>query len=326
MPAVKSKVALKALIRNSIYVIVGSIILAIGVGLFVKPFSLVTGGVSGFSIALATYFPEIIVVDGVDMTMELFTAVITWTLFFVGLIFLGKRFAIKTLLSSAVFTLTLPIVTYFSEVSFDGFLDIRTYADACADGAIDYSLAIISAVFAGVIIGFGCALTFRGGGSSGGFDVIALILEKYVKGAKKSVLVFIFDAAVVLFGAFAMKNLVMTLLGVTSAFVNALVIDRCFIGERRAFIANIISERAEDIRGAIINKLDRTCTIINATGGYTGEDRRMIMVSFTMPEYAHLITLIESLDKNAFVTVHRAHEINGEGFTKYEVKAPPAEE
>ena len=223
-------------------------------------------------------------------------------------------------MSSLVFTITLPLVTYYSEVGFGGFLDITTYT--ISTGEIDYALAIISAVFAGVVIGFGCALVFRGGGSSGGFDVIALILEKYVRGAKKSVLVFAFDAGVVLFGAFALQNLVMTLLGVTSAFVNALVIDKCFIGEKRAFIANIISDKSEEIRRGIIERLDRTCTIINAVGGYTGDKREMIMVSFTMPEYANLITIIESIDKNAFVTIHRAHEIDGEGFTKYEVKTP----
>ncbi len=317
---VKSRATVRAMIKNSIYVIIGSIILAIGVGLFVKPFSLVTGGVSGLSIALASYFRGLLMVGEVDMTMELFTTTITWLLFLVGFIFLGKAFAVKTLLSSAVFTITLPIVTYYSEVGFNGFLDITTYTSAV--GERDYALAIISAVFAGVVIGFGCALTFRGGGSSGGFDVIALIIEKYVKGAKKSVLVFAFDAGVVLFGAFALKDLVMTLLGVTSAFVNALVIDKCFIGEKRAFIANIISDKSEQIKNSIIEKVDRTCTIINAIGGFTGDKREMIMVSFTMPEYANLITIIKSIDKNAFVTIHRAHEIDGEGFTKYEVKVP----
>lgn len=317
---VKSRATVRAMIKNSIYVIIGSVILAIGVGLFVKPFSLVTGGVSGFSIALASYFRGLLMIGEVDMTMELFTTSITWLLFLVGVIFLGKEFAVKTLLSSAVFTITLPVVTYCSEVGFNGFFDITTYTSMA--GERDYALAIISAVFAGVVIGFGCALTFRGGGSSGGFDVIALIIEKHVRGAKKSVLVFIFDAGVVLFGAFALEDLVMTLLGVTSAFVNALVIDKCFIGEKRAFIANIISDKSEEIRNKIIEKIDRTCTIINAVGGFTGEEREMIMVSFTMPEYANLITIIKSVDKNAFVTIHRAHEIDGEGFTKYEVKVP----
>jgi uncharacterized membrane-anchored protein YitT (DUF2179 family) len=112
----------------------------------------------------------------------------------------------------------------------------------------------------------------------------------------------------------------MTLLGVTSAFINALVIDRFLIGEKKAFIANIISDKYADIRLAIIERLDRTCTLIDAEGGYSGQRNPMVMVSFTMPEYASLMAIIHSIDKNAFITVHRAYEIEGEGFTRYDKK------
>ena len=309
-----------AQVKNAALVFFGSVILAIGVGLFIKPFSLVTGGISGLSIAISSLLPAV-ELDGVNMTMEICTALLTWVVFLLGLIFLGKSFALKTLISNVTFTLFLPVVTYVSEKGFGGFFDMRTYANFASDGALlDYSLPIISAVFGGVIIGFGCALAFRGGGSTGGMDVIALIIAKYIKRAKSSVLVFCLDAAVVVFGAFVIGDLVMTLLGITSAFINALVIDRFFIGEKKAFIANIISERHGEIRLAIIERLDRTCTVIEAQGGYTGADRPMLMVSFTMPEYASLMALVSSIDKRAFITVHRAHEIEGEGFTRYEVK------
>ena len=301
-------------IFNSIYIAVGAVMLALGVGLFIKPFSLVTGGVSGLSIILSKVLPEILV-DGVNMTMEICTFSITWILFFIGLIFLGKAFAVKTLLSSAIFTVLLPLVTYISE-KFGTFFNI---ASQWTDKS-DYSLPIIAAVFGGVIIGVGCALTFRGGGSTGGLDILALIVVKYVKRAKSSVMVFVFDGTVVVVGMFATQNLVLTLLGVTSAFMVALVIDKVFIGQNRAFIANIVSEKYDEVRAAIISRLDRTCTVIEAEGGYTGAHRPMIMVSFTMPEYAAFIATVNSIDKNAFITVHRAHEIDGEGFTRYDVK------
>ena len=302
---------------NSVYIAIGAIFLALGVGLFIKPFSLVTGGVSGLSIILSGLpgLKELIVVDGVNMTMEVFTFVITWLLFFVGLIFLGKAFAVKTLLSSAIFTVLLPVVTYVVE-KYGSFFNIA----AQWTDKTHYSLPIIAAVFGGVFIGVGCAFTFRGGGSTGGLDILALIVVKYVKRAKSSVMVFVFDGAVVVCGMFMASNLVMPLLGVTSAFIVALVIDKVFIGQGQAFIANIISEEHESIRGAIIEKLDRTCTIIGAKGGYTDVDRPMIMVSFTMREYAPLIAIVHSIDKNAFITVHCAHEIDGEGFTRYNVK------
>ena len=302
---------------NSGYIALGAVLLALGVGLFIKPFALVTGGVSGLSIILSSLpgLKDLIIVDGVNMTMEVCTFVITWGLFLVGLIFLGKAFAFKTLLSSAIFTVLLPVVTYLTEKYGDFFNIAAQWTDKT-----HYSLPIIAAVFGGVLVGIGCALTFRGGGSTGGLDILALIIVKYVRRAKSSVMVFVFDGAVVVCGMFATQNLVLTLLGVTSAFIVALVIDKVFIGQSEAFIANIISDEHENIRRAVIEKLDRTCTIISARGGFTDAEKPMIMVSFTMREYAPLIAIVHSIDKDAFITVHCAYEIDGEGFTRYDVK------
>ena len=303
-------------LKNAAYVIVGTLILALAVALFIKPFSLVTGGVSGLAIALTEYLPDVMVGE-VDVMMEIVTAVLTWGLFFVGLVLLGRDFAIKTLLSSIVYTVSLPVFSLLREVEYlASFFNI---SNNWVEG--DYALPIIAAVFGGALIGVGCALTFRGGGSTGGLDILAFIVVKYVKRAKSSVMIFVFDAIVVVVGAFAYKDLVLCLLGITAAFIGAIVIDKVFLGASRAFIANIISEEHEQIKRAVIERLDRTCTVISARGGYTDVERPMVMVSFTMPQYALLLAMIKSIDKNAFVTIHRAHEIDGEGFTKYDVKS-----
>ncbi len=304
-------------LKNSGLVVLGSIILAFGIAVFIVPFDLVTGGVSGLSIAIVA------ALDIEFITVDLCVTVLTWVLFFIGFIVLGKAFAIKTLISSIVYPIALSLFMRLTSPDvLDGFLCI---AKDYNFEQPDYALPIISAVFGGVLVGVGCAITFRGGGSTGGLDILALIVAKYVKRAKSSVMVFVFDAAVVILGLFVMKNLITCLLGVTSAFICALVIDKVFIGESKAFIANIISEQHEQLREAIINKLDRTCTVIAAKGGYTEVERPMIMVSFTMPEYAALIALVNGIDPSAFVTIHRAHEIEGEGFTKYDVKPAPGE-
>lgn len=307
-------------LKNSLWVILGSLILAVAVGVFIKPFSLVTGGVSGLSIAIAEAVPFSALEES-GKEMEIYTAIITWTLFFVGFIFLGKAFAVKTLLSSIVFTVALPIVTTIAESDFlGGMLNIAKGFSRTESGISDYALPLIAAVFGGVLVGVGCAFTFRGGGSTGGLDILALIVVKYVKRAKSSVMVFVFDGLVVLVGIFVIKDLILCLLGVTSAFIVAIVIDKVFIGASKAFIANIISEKHEEMREAILYKLDRACTVITARGGYTDVDRPMIMVTFTMPQYAAFIAIVHSVDRNAFVTVHQAHEIDGEGFSRYDVR------
>ena len=322
----KSKRAVKREIFNMLYVLLGTVSMAVAVGMFLKPFNLVTGGISGLSIALYNITNKFftIPIAGRDYTMEIYTAIITWALFFIGWIFLGRKFALKTVVSSISYTVLLPIITTLtaSDWFFGGMFDLTKYVadNGTGNSGNFYAAAIVAAVFGGVLIGVGCALTFRGGGSTGGLDILALIVVKYAKRVKSSVMVFVFDASVVVFGIFAVRDFIMSLLGITSAFVVAFVIDKVFIGEKKAFIANIISDEHTKIRKAIISKLDRTCTIIEAKGGYTDTKRPIIMVSFTMPEYAALLAIVDSIDKNAFITIHRAQEINGEGFTKYDVK------
>ena len=114
---------------------------------------------------------------------------------------------------------------------------------------------------------------------------------------------------------FVIQKFVISLLGIISAAVTSFVIDKVFLGGSRAFIAQIVSDKHEDIRNAIRDEMDRTSTIFDCIGGYSGENKRMVMVSFTMSQYAQLMNIIEHIDDRAFVTVHRAHEINGLGFS-----------
>jgi uncharacterized membrane-anchored protein YitT (DUF2179 family) len=120
-----------------------------------------------------------------------------------------------------------------------------------------------------------------------------------------------------------LKNLILCLLGITAAFVGALVIDKIFLGQSKAFIANIVSDKYEEINEAIIKKLDRTSTVLHATGGYSATPKKVVMVSFTMRQYPDFIAYVRSIDKEAFITIHRAHEINGEGWTKNDLENYP---
>ena len=308
----KDKAAILTALKNAMWVTVGSIILAFGFSVFVFPFDLVTGGVSGLSLALVEILPF-------EIPVDLLVTILTWSLFVVGLIFLGKSFAAKTLLSSIVYPVALSAWMRLLEI--EAVAEILDLAKNYNSESPDYALPLICAVVGGVLVGAGCALTFRGGGSTGGLDILALILAKYVKGFKSSVGVFIFDAAVVVVGLFVFQDIIKCLLGVASAFVGALVIDKVLLGKNKSLIAHIISEKHEEINHAILTKLERGSTIVTAHGGYTGEERPMLMVSFTMSQYAAFMDIIKSIDKNAFVTIHLAHEISGEGWTKNDARS-----
>lgn len=291
-------------IKDTLLVIAGTGLLGIGTGLFYIPFELVTGGVSGLGIVLEEWFPV--------FSAEMYASVLVWVLFFVGLIFLGRHFALQTLVSTIVYPLFLNLGSWLVDSGIlDGFFDLTSelYSDFSS------AAIILATVFGGVLVGAGCALTFLGGGSTGGSDIIPLVICKFFPKLKASVMIFITDATIVILGMFAFGNLILTLLGVVAAFVCAIVVDKVFLGESGAFIAHIVSDKYREISDAVISQMNRTTTITNVRGGYSGEDKKLVMVTFSMRQYHVFAAIVSALDKDAFVTVHRAHEISGDGWT-----------
>lgn len=286
--------------KNLFLVVVGTLVLAFGCAVFVVPFDLVTGGVTGISIIVDN-------IIGGAIDIDIIIAAITWGLFFLGLCFLGWDFALKTLTSTVIYPVAISL--FLKLVSPDvlgGILYLNTESDIAL---------IISALFGGICVGTGCALTFLGGGSTGGVDIFAFIFCKFFKKWKSSTVIFVIDAATVVLGLFVIKDLTHTLLGIISAWIAAQVIDKIFIGGNRAFTAQIVSDKYEEINLAIRDEVRRTTTMIVAFGGYSRQSKTVLSVTFTMRQYADLMKVIKRIDPSAFVSITRAHEINGEGFT-----------
>jgi len=297
-----TKAELLLQLKNLLLVFLGTIILAFGCAVFVVPFNLVTGGVTGLSIVIDH-------IIGGAIPIDITIAILTWTMFFLGLIVLGKDFALKTLLSAIVYPTFISLFMHLvSPDVMGGFLHLASSEHA------DIAL-IIGALFGGLCIGTGCAVTFLGGGSTGGVDIIAFILCKMFKKWKSSVVIFVIDAVTVLLGMFVIQDFILTLLGIISASVGAIVIDKVFIGRSQVFTAQIVSDKYDEINLAIQREIRRTTTMLFARGGYSGAEKTVLMVTFTMRQYADLMNVIKRIDKKAFVSISRAHEINGEGFT-----------
>lgn len=293
--------------KNMGFVLLGTFVLSFGIAMFIFPFNLVTGGISGIGIILHECLGEIGFLSKIGP--EEYSTVVNWILFFLGFLLLGKSFAAKTLVSTVFYPLALFISEYIVKSSPAAYLfDLSSYQG-------NYAATIVAAIFGGACLGTGCALTFLGGGSTGGMDVIALTLSKYIKKLKSSVAFFICDAAIILIGVFAVNDMLLSLLGIFSALICAIAIDKIFLGESSAFIAHVVSDKYAEINQAVIDKLARTTTIMDAVGGYSGQSKKLVIITFDMRQYPIFTQIISSLDPNAFVTVHRAHEINGEGWT-----------
>lgn len=289
--------------KNIFLVVFGTAVLAFATGVFIIPFDLVSGGMVSIGIILNKLIP----IEA--LTVDVYITIITWVFFFIGLIALGRAFAMKTVISTVLYP---PLMSLFMRLAspdfLGGFFNLQSSEHA--------SIAIIlAAIFSGAGVGAGCAITFLGGGSTGGVDIVALAVSKRFKRIKSSSVMFCIDSTLILLGMFIIRDLVISLLGIVSAFIAATVIDRIFLGRNRAFIANIVSEKYEEINAAIIENVHRTTTVMSVVGGYSKSEKHMLMVSFTMRQYSELITTVNRIDKNAFITVHSAHEINGEGWT-----------
>ncbi len=284
--------------------VLGTLMLSFGTAVFILPFDLVTGGVSGIAIVIDSVLPFEFV------TVELVVTALTWILFVAGFFILGKGFALKTLVSSVVYPVG---VTLFGNLvspdALNGFFNL-------AASEYGETVILLAAVFGGVCVGAGCAVTFLGGGSTGGVDIIAFSICKLFPRAKSSVVIFIIDAAVIACGMFVIGDLVISLLGMLSAFISAVVVDKVFLGGTRSFVAQVVTSKSSEITADIIERIERTTTVIEAVGGYSGEGKQLVLISFTMNQYAEVMSIINRHDQRAFVTIHSAHEISGEGWTR----------
>ena len=291
--------------RNILLVVVGTLILAFGTAVFLLPFDLVAGGMSGLAIVI----DELVPFDDI-LTVDVIITILTWLLFFLGLFIFGKDFAAKTLISAIVYPIGTSLFLKLAEPDvLGGLFCLR---------ASEYTELplILAATVGGALVGIGCAITFFSGGSTGGTDIIAFILCKLFKRLKSSTAMFLTDVTIVLLGVFSMQNLVLSLLGVVSAMIIAIMIDKIFLGGSAAFVAQIVTDYGEEVNRAIIEQAGRTTTIFEVKGGYSGKNKQMLTITFSMRHYTLLMDIVRSVDPAAFVTIWRAHEIRGEGWTQ----------
>ena len=292
------------LVNNYVAIVLGTFLLSFGSVIFLTKAELVAGGVSGIAIIIQHFVVDIAIYDYL-------VAGLTVLFWLIGLIFLGKDFALKTALSSLLyigFTFLFKRVQFFDNLAL-------TFA-----GKQDAGNLILCGIFGGVFIGGGVAITFLGGGSSGGIDVLQLLLSKYT-GIKESVSGFLIDGIIILVGMFSMQLWVQSLCGILSSFVTAALIEIVYIKNQTAYQVDIISDKWEEISRYAQDELERGATIIHAQGGYKGEERVILRVVFDRFQYEKIKKYIASVDPKAFVTYTQTNAVFGEGFKKHTKKS-----
>lgn len=279
---------MKKKLLNGLVIILGDLLLAIGIALFILPYNIDNGGVTGISVIFKKYFDPAI-----------FILILNWVLFFIGWIFLKKEFAIKTLLSTIVYPIFLNVLYHVS------FVDVMKN---------DINDPLLAAILGSLFVGVGLGLVYKVGGSSGGLDVISVMLNKY-KGIKISLSTFILDGIIVLFGTFTV-SIASGLYGIIAIIIASYSIELVTIVGNSSYMMHIVSEKSEEINNYIINELSRGSTIIEIKGGMNLEKKTMIEVIFNEKEYYKIKHNIEKIDKEAFISVYKAINVYGNGFNK----------
>lgn len=189
------------LLREGFHTVFGTLLLAFGTAVFLLPCELVSGGVAGLSVLLGRVFPSV-----PPAALVFF---LTWGLFALGWVFLGHRFAARTLLSAVLYPAGVALFSRLVE-------------------QVTAPPALLSALLGGLLVGGGCALAFRGGGSTGGVDALAFVLCRFFPTWRPSAVIFGIDAVTILVGLPLVGDLSASLLGIASAAVSSLVVERLY--------------------------------------------------------------------------------------------------
>lgn len=275
------------LIKNSkdyVYVIVGAAIIALAFNVFLLPNQIASGGVSGISTILKGVF---------GWEPGLVQYAFNIPLFISGLIFLGAKFGIKSLVG----TLVLPAVVLVS-----------------ANWEPWTMNPLLGALFGGITVGLGLGLVFRGGASTGGTDLAAQIITKYT-GLSLGTSVLLLDGLIVLSAA-VVFDIEKALYALIALFVTTKTIDLVQLGFSQSKMIYIITNKQDEIRDAIYTEIDRGVTKLPAYGGYTNIERPILMVVAYQTEFTKLKHVIKTIDPAAFVIVSDAYEVLGEGFKR----------
>lgn len=294
-------------------IILGSFLVSFGNVAFLVPLNINSGGLSGIGI-IVRYFisdPNMKVL-AYNLVVDI-ASVILWI---VGFIFIGKEFALKTLVATIAFPVANWLFTACPGIS-NGIVDFGELIKTSANGptAGNYLLA---GLFGGAFIGSGVAITFVGGGSTGGVDVITFLAERYLK-IKQSTASFIVDGSIVVAGLLIIlprdqEILLPCLTGVISAFLTAIFIEVIYIGLQSGYQVDIISSKWEDISKYVQDDLERGATVIHAKGGFRGDERIILRVVIASRQHNALRSFIAKTDPKAFVTYTRTNAVFGEGF------------
>ena len=273
-------------LKNLFYIILGNTLFALAIVMFIMPNNLITGGSTGIGLFLEQQF---------QIPVTLFVSVFNTALFILGFFFLGKRFAITTLVSTFYYPFILGV-----------FQEMPGLSNVTRD-------PLLSVIFAGALIGTGIGIVLRVGASTGGMDIPPLILNKKF-GIPVSTSLWVFDILILAVQMlFSDKERI--LYGILLVIIYTTLVDKVLLFGKSQIQVKIISKMHKEINEAIHSKIDRGSTLMYAQTGFEKVENPIVLSVITGRELARLKDVVLEIDPNAFMIVNHVTEVKGRGFT-----------
>jgi uncharacterized membrane-anchored protein YitT (DUF2179 family) len=272
-------------LRDTLLILLGAAVQAVGMDLFLIPGRLAAGGVSGIAQIINRYtgWP-------IGVMIILFNA----PLFALGWRFLGgRRFLLRTFLAVGVYAVLIDVLAFFLSPGLTGD-------------------SVLNALFGGVLLGVGLGIVFRAKGTTGGTDILARLLGRW-RGIPLSQSYLLTDTLVVIGSALAF-SWTLALYAVVALYACGLAAELTSEGSGIVRSATIITDRPREVGEKIMRELSRGVTAWEGTGMYSGQERRILFCVISRAEVNPLKEIIHEADPAAFVVIGQAHEALGEGF------------
>ena len=286
MNFLKTRVMLKKYIIEILGIAIGTILMAIGVSLFLLPNKLSTGGFSG--LATITYYLF-------KWPMGRTIILLNIPCFILAFIRIGKEFVIKSLIGTVFLSFFIDLFSKYSAWTGD---------------------RILACIYGGVLVGIGTAIILKSNGSTGGSDLVSILVKSYNNNISTSNGIIIFDIAVITLNVLAFKELEIGLYSAIAILIMGKMIDIVFEGIGFSKMIFIISEKYEEISKKIGKIIQRGTTGIYSKGMYTNKDKMMVMCIASRGEVIKIRQIANEVDKSSFIVISNVREVFGKGFKK----------
>ena len=267
-------------------VLVGNLIYALIVKLFILPTSLMSSGTTGIALFMNHVF---------DIPVSLFILIFNLCMLIIGFLILGKTFAMTTIASTILYPVFLE---FFNQ---------------CLGDYVITNNALLNTIFAGMGIGLALGIVIRSGASTGGMDIPPLLLHHYFR-IPVSISLYVFDF--IILSCQTLYNPMERLLyGILLILLTSVVLDKVLLMGTTRTEVKIISHRSQEIAKDILSNIDRGVTLLEAKGGYSQQKQEVILTIISNRELPKIEKLIRQIDPDAFMVISRVSEVWGRGFS-----------